>query len=1020
MKKLLALVLALVMTMSLVTISNAAFKDADKIDYDEAVEVMNAIGVLVGDEKGNFNAKENLTREQAAKIISYLLLGNKTAEALVGAAKFTDVAATRWSAGFVDYCASTGVVAGNGDGTFAPAGQLTGFQFAKMLLVALGYDAKIEGFTGTDWQINVSKVANQVGLFNGLSISGTAVLTREQAAQMCLNTLKAPLVEYSNKGGSLSVNGAVINIGASKAQYVTTTLAKEQRINNRTLTNTDTTLNGGYTVEFGEKYYPALELKNDETDVFGRPSHKWLINNKKIDSYVDYDLLVKEYTAEVTGKDLYDLLGSNAIKESEVNIYIDGETEKGILDSAYFTAGNLVKTNTKTVGATGNGVLTQVFQDTDAKEITIVIINTYLAKADGDYSEKQDKAELTVYSINDANSSANVEQYVKADNTESMEVKGEDFGAIVEDMKEDDIVLVTVANGEIQTIAEPKTISDTEISSFKDGSYLTVDGTKYEFGSTLKFNSKLIDYTGINSQINLKDTTYNVYLDQYGYVVGIDEVSSTTNYVFVTGYDSNFSNLTAKTADVGAIFTDGTMKVIEVKVKDSKDAAGDPFFKVADKPATKNTWCTYTVDKNGVYTLKEVATYAANKVGQYSDTDYTTTIDKKHVTLPAASTGRYAYGNNDSIYIVVDTDDIDTVGSKRSVVISEVDSVATGIKNVNLVPTAASTDTTTYNGGVSGGVYTLFDKNSYVIAAVVVGENDSASKNYAYVTSSNVELESYDKAADEYTWSREVIINGALTTITYKGDSLAQIGAGNMTQGEWYEVKYYADGTVKTTDQIDFTTNNDKFGDTVEGVATLVNLYDEVLLSDTGYATKLTCIGATLYTDTAVTKGFPVAEDAKVFLGLKVDGSEFDTVNEYSGVKGLEKAIRDLDADNDAGFTAGAVEINAIIENGVATTVILNDKTGTTTNTGSDTTGNKNVKAIALTNAGVVTVYTDTNKTTVATEEVDVALYQLRDNGYIQVGTYAVTGSLDLSAKMKSGETYKVVCGAYSDEIVKA
>ena len=54
MKKLLALVLALVMSMSLVTISNAAFKDADKIDYDEAVTVMNAVGVLVGDENGSF------------------------------------------------------------------------------------------------------------------------------------------------------------------------------------------------------------------------------------------------------------------------------------------------------------------------------------------------------------------------------------------------------------------------------------------------------------------------------------------------------------------------------------------------------------------------------------------------------------------------------------------------------------------------------------------------------------------------------------------------------------------------------------------------------------------------------------------------------------------------------------------------------------------------------------------------------------------------------------------------------
>ena len=357
MKKLLALVLALVMTMSLVTISNAAFKDADKIDYDEAVEVMNAVGVLVGDEKGNFNAKDNLTREQAAKIISYLLLGNKTAEALVGAAKFTDVAATRWSAGFVDYCASTGVVAGNGNGTFAPAGQLTGFQFAKMLLVALGYDAKIEGFTGTDWQINVSKVANQVGLFNGLSISGTAALTREQAAQMCLNTIKAPLVQYSNKGGNVSVNGAVIEIGASKAEYVTTTLAKEQRISDRTLTNTTTTLNGGYTVEFGEKYYPTLELKGNETDAFGRPAHTWLNNNKKIGSYVEDDLKVAEYTTEVTGKELFELLGKNAVENYDLTVYIDGIADSTV-NPLVFNASKIAKTYKLGVGGTGDVVAT--------------------------------------------------------------------------------------------------------------------------------------------------------------------------------------------------------------------------------------------------------------------------------------------------------------------------------------------------------------------------------------------------------------------------------------------------------------------------------------------------------------------------------------------------------------------------------------------------------------------------------------------------------------------------------------
>ena len=168
MKKLLALVLALVMSMSLVTISNAAFKDADKIDYKEAVDVMNAVGVFVGDEKGNFNAKDNLTREQAAKIIAYLELGEKAADALVGSATFTDVAATRWLAGFVGYCAQAGIVSGVGDSKFDPAGQLTALQFGKMLLVEIGYDAKAAGMVGTDWAINTSKLLATTGLMKGI------------------------------------------------------------------------------------------------------------------------------------------------------------------------------------------------------------------------------------------------------------------------------------------------------------------------------------------------------------------------------------------------------------------------------------------------------------------------------------------------------------------------------------------------------------------------------------------------------------------------------------------------------------------------------------------------------------------------------------------------------------------------------------------------------------------------------------------------------------------------------------
>ena len=177
MKKLLALVLALVMSLSLVTISNAAYSDKADIDLKEAVDVMNAVGVFIGDEKGNFNAKENLTREKAA--------------------------------------------------------------------------------------------------------------------QMTLNALKAPTVEYSTKGSSISVNGAEINFGASTPKYVTSELASARNISSDQLSNQN-----GYTVELGEKLYPKLVLVDGDYteayDTFLRPADTWYYKNQKIGTYETTDFAVDD------------------------------------------------------------------------------------------------------------------------------------------------------------------------------------------------------------------------------------------------------------------------------------------------------------------------------------------------------------------------------------------------------------------------------------------------------------------------------------------------------------------------------------------------------------------------------------------------------------------------------------------------------------------------------------------------------------------------------------------------------
>ena len=958
MKKLLALVLALVMTMSLVTISNAAFKDADKIDYDEAVTVMNAVGVLVGDENSNFNAKENLTRAQAAKIISYLLLGNKTAEALAGSGKFTDVAKNSWSAGFVDYCASTGVVNGVGDGKFDPNGQLTGYQFAKMLLVALGYDAKIEGFTGADWQINVSKRADQADLFDNLDISGNAALTREQAAQMCLNTLKSPLVEYSNKGGSLTVNGATVNIGASNAEYKTTsTKLAEQTIYANKLNSSA----GEYIVEFAEQYYPKLVLDTDFDD-FGRPCYTWSYDKKDLGTFAMKDMLEKTFVGEVTGKDLYDVLGKSVVEDYKTFVAIDGVEDKDV-NAKVFNATAMNKNNKTVVGATGEGVVTEVYVNNDAKEVYIVIINEYLAIASKDYDSKKESVDLKVYGIDSKTVGTATEYLKKTDGTTSNDktfknVSSDDF-ALLTEAKEDDAYVVTVAAGKLQTVVKADVVEDTAITSFKLGSKVTADGTTYKYSSAAEYDVEVLDeYT--DSKTNLKDTTYNIYLDTHGNLLGVDKVTAADNYVFITGVDSNTSNLAAKNYDASAIFTDGTMKAIKFK-GDKGNIATALDGTNHGKNAVINKWCTYTIDKDGVYTLTLVADAAVSgidtahgiKTAQYANLGSNTDIDKKHIALRgAAGSGAYSgvYGNDDTVYLLAEVKKISTTeAGKTAAIISDVDSVTTGVKNASLTAWATSTVNSKFGTPdyVSSGTYALYKSNGYIIAAVVVGEDNAASDNLVYVNSSKVAMESYDKAADEWTWTREVVIDGEKAELTEVGDKLNYLD--NLQQHSWYKVKYNAKGNVVGYELAsDSSLGANGYVDAIGELKTAINNKDTVLYTQSfGYTTvggKIVANysaaapemkGSTLYVDTALTQGFYVDENAKVVFIQTNDGketTEYETGSKE--VQGFIESLNDKNGDADNGYS---YTVSAVLKNGAATVVVIRDGADATLNPGTNT-----------------------------------------------------------------------------------
>ena len=566
MKKLLALVLALVMSMSLVTISNAAFKDADKIDYKEAVDVMNAVGVFIGDEKGNFNAKENLTREQAAKIIAYLELGSKAADALVGGATFTDVASTRWSAGFVGYCAQAGVVAGVGDSKFDPAGQLTALQFGKMLLVELGYDAKAAGMVGADWAINTSKLMAKAKLMDKIDGSVNQVLTREKAAQMTLNALKAPTVEYTTKGSSIIVNGAEINLGASEPTYVTNTIAKQQTISKQTLTN-----NGGYTIELGEKLYQELKL-NRTSDDFGRPANEWFYKAAKVGAYADKADLT--YTAGVKAGTIYTDLGlGKKIDAENVALYVNGTPTTNTV--------NIAKGVSTKIGAVGNGVLTEVFYDDDNNTAIITQIITYYGEVQKTVKATATKDTYIVINPDGTKQPANFKANFETD--EKFEDDAVVYYTFSETAKEiKSVGLAEVVSG-VVTEAQNKKIEN------EDSQNVTIDGTQYKAGYA--FVGEEVSSTMVKGE-------YDVYLDSYGYMIKIEEVGTlSSNYALVLDI-SNAGVFTSKQAQL--LFADGTVKVVNTAKDYNKPANNVDQFDIV----------TYRED-NGVYTLKAVSTTVA-------------------------------------------------------------------------------------------------------------------------------------------------------------------------------------------------------------------------------------------------------------------------------------------------------------------------------------------------------------------------------------------------------------------------
>ena len=540
MKKFLSLVLALVMTMSLVTVSAGAkdFTDDSKINYAEAVDVMSTLGVVGGYADGSFNPSATLTRGAAAKIICNVILGTTTANALVAkTAPYSDVPANHTFAGYIAYCQKEGIISGYADGTFKPANTLTGYAFMKMLLGALGLDAEVEGYTGPNWSISVAKraLSDTVDLADGLKgdFNGVKAVTREEACLYSFNMIKAGKFSYPTS--STIVVGNVTVKNNAKAEQ-------------------------------GDAYYTTVftklkKLESNVTDDFGRPATTWKYDGKEIGTYAK--TADATYTAKVKEKDLWKDLDITKGTTQKFSYFVDGVSKSDYI---------LDKNDSTKLG--GNGVVLEAFYDTDkdgdATTATIVEINTYFGEVD-DVDKNDDKERIVT-------------------------VDGMDF--VTNEFAEDDKVLYTMNAGaadkadRIQTmvLAEKKTGEYTKLS----GDDVTISGTKYTMNAEGKNTASVKDdvdfYLDANGYIIYMETSdEEANVDNLAYVVEAGK-SAGDYYAILRLADGSKKKVDAD-KDYGTGATNNYVNHI-VTFKDTKNGV-----KLTDKATYEKNEYVYTDEK---------------------------------------------------------------------------------------------------------------------------------------------------------------------------------------------------------------------------------------------------------------------------------------------------------------------------------------------------------------------------------------------------------------------------------------
>lgn len=851
-KKVLALVLVLATLLGLATMASATeYKDADKIaaDYDEAVKVLDLIETMQGYPNGEFRPTANITREEAAKLIA--IFDNKDADISTYYTSINPFADEkgRWGESYVGYGYRAGIIAGMNANTFAPTANVTGTQFLKMALVTLGYDQEAEGFVGSSWAVNVLALARKLDLIDGLADGWKpeADLTRQEAAQILLNTLKADTVEYAQEAKQVSFKPT----------------SKTDKDGNTTYTwNGRIYLTIAGAVKTGEKLYKDFKLAKDVSeDAFMRPYTKWVYDKDDDKTVEVMDSPKATFTTKFNACELLVALG---VKES------DTKTKKVIAE--YYINGALVSEDEITLQHTASkcklktdeyekygaqGTLTQVFKmknDKDETVYRICSIDTWLGKlakvtktttSRDDHKKGEDLVQIVPFTVsnNGLDTEHNYHEYCteSANNEDcgSFDFAGDtsnNEGYIAYDkpagLAKDDYVLFTYSFK--QDDNEDMGVQSVDVVTAKEG---RLNGFKYADVADDPSETRIGgEYVKDAAHFHLgydesKDTdnfgTRGFFYDAYGNVIGMKDAADVSKYGVldkvwveynkgVASIHANIVGLDAKVTEdvVVATIKYGDDKAVEVKPTTPDEIANKYELAVKDilsaiTDISEQNYKAYYF----VYDL--LGKFETNTKGEYTlsraDDDYAYD-DDANVTFVKGKPVLKIEGE-DSIKVTANTEFLvrtDDVGTGSYV--SWKGYTGSDVKSV----VAHGYDIVKSDDGEYAEVVYLYD---------IVGFNDGKFVAYVPANARMWQVETSDDG-DIY-FVLEAYVNGVKTELYISDDDAKAV---ETNKGSFMEFRYREIGevnTAKLNKDADFNLKKSYTVDTYkDGVLELTDAYD--------------------------------------------------------------------------------------------------------------------------------------------------------------------------------------------------